>query len=252
MRMRFKYIIVWRGYEIPVIGVIIFLIAAIWASGMVLAPLTLPSDSVNDLTGSVGAQDYEEITDDMNPYAKFYYEAGDFNCHTIKERSFFINGNQMPFCVRDVAIFLGLAFGLGLVLFKRIPLKMWWLIGGLIPIGVDGTVQLMTPYESNNVFRLITGLLAGLVTSLALGYVIYDASRAAEMKRAAASALPWEQEQMVEMNEGGEPKEYLSVEYQPKHIAVEDVAGEPIDHLNEEHQSKPNLVDDKVEESTED
>lgn len=153
---------------------------------MIIAPLTLPPNSVQDLTGKVGTIENEEITKDMNPYAKHYYQAGDFNCHTIKERSFFINGNQMPFCVRDVAIFFGLAIGLGLVLFMRIPLKWWWIIGGLIPIGLDGGLQLITSYESNNLFRLLTGGLAGLVTAFALGWVIYDISKSAEMKKSLA------------------------------------------------------------------
>ncbi|UCG68794.1 MAG: DUF2085 domain-containing protein, partial [Thermoplasmata archaeon] len=182
--MKFKWIISFKGFEIPTVGIIIFLVVTIWSLGMIIAPLTLPANSVKDLTGTVGEVENEDITKDMNLYAKHYYDAGDFNCHTIKERSFFINGNQMPFCVRDIAIFFGMALGLGIVLFIRIPLKWWWLIGGLVPIGLDGTVQLLTPYESNNLFRLLTGGLAGVVTTLALGWVIYDVSKAAEMKKA--------------------------------------------------------------------
>lgn len=191
--MGFKYILTFKGVEIPVITIIGFLIAFIWAFGMVLAPLTLPPNSVEDLSPDtedkedgrwgVGSMDNENITKDMNPYAKFYYEAGDSQCHQIKERSYFVNGNQMPFCVRDVAIFFGMALGLLIALFIRFELKLWWLIGGLIPIGVDGTVQLLTSYESNNIFRLLTGLIAGLVTTFALGYVFYDFSKAMEIKR---------------------------------------------------------------------
>lgn len=56
-------------------------------------------------------------------------------------------------------------------------------MGGLIPIGLDGGLQLLTSYESNNLFRLLTGGLAGIVTTLALGWVIYDMSKSTEMKR---------------------------------------------------------------------
>lgn len=207
--MRFKWIISLKGFEIPTIGIIIFLIVFIWSLGLIIAPLTLPPNSVQDLTGKVGTIENEEITKDMNPYAKHYYQAGDFNCHTIKERSFFINGNQMPFCVRDVAIFFGLAIGLGLVLFIRIPLKWWWIIGGLIPIGLDGGLQLITSYESNNLFRLLTGGLAGLVTAFALGWVIYDISKSAEMKRSLASKSQKE----VESYPNFDDKETLSEEF---------------------------------------
>jgi uncharacterized membrane protein len=203
--MKFKWVIKWNGFEIPTVGIIIFLVAAIWSSGLIIAPLTLPPNSVQDLTGTVGKVENSDITKDMNPYAKHYYEAGDFNCHTIKERSFFINGNQMPFCVRDVAIFFGMVIGLGIALFIIIPLKWWWLIGGLVPIGLDGGLQLVTSYESNNLFRLLTGGLAGLVTALALGYVVYDVSKMGMMKRALA------QEPQME----GEKREDIVLEKAP-------------------------------------
>jgi uncharacterized membrane protein len=181
--MKFKWIIKFKKYEIPVIGIIIFLIITIWSLGMILAPLTLPPNSVEDLTGTVGPVENANITGNMNSYARFYYQAGDVNCHTKVERSFFINGNQMPFCARDVAIFFGMVIGMGIVLFVRFPIKLWWIVGGLVPIGLDGGLQLITSYESNNLFRVITGTLAGAVTMLALGYVIYDVSKDMQLKR---------------------------------------------------------------------
>lgn len=190
--MSFKYILIIKGLEIPVITFIAFSIVFIWAIGMVIAPLTLPPNSVADLSPDeedksdnrwgVGSIDNEDITKDMNPYAKFYYDAGDSQCHQIKERSYFINGNQMPFCVRDVAIFFGMALGMGILLFVRFPIKLWWIIAGLIPIGLDGGLQLVTSYESNNIFRVLTGGLAGVVTMFALGFVLYDISKDAQMR----------------------------------------------------------------------
>jgi uncharacterized membrane protein len=38
----------------------------------------------------------------------------------------------------------------------------------LLPIGLDGTIQLVTEYESTNPKRVITGLIAGIVTGIAL------------------------------------------------------------------------------------
>ncbi len=181
-----RYMIPWiikvKKFEVPLVGIIIFVIITIWSLGMIIAPLTLPPNSVNDLTGTVGPVDNLDQTEDMNGYARFYYQAGDTNCHTIKERSFFINGNQMPFCARDVAIFFGMALGMGIVLFVRFPIKLWWVIGGLIPIGLDGGLQLVTSYESNNLFRVLTGGLAGVITMLALGFVVYDISKDAQLR----------------------------------------------------------------------
>ena len=192
MQMKFKWIIEWRGLKIPTAGIIIFGVSLFFSAGMILAPLTLPADSISDLTGKVGTVENADITEDMNPYAKYFYDAGDSNCHTKSERSFFINGNQMPFCARDVGIFFGITLGLLLTLFIRIELKWWWLIYGLVPIALDGGVQLLSSsfginvlgyaYESINLLRILTGGLAGIVTSLALGWVIYDVSQVANMR----------------------------------------------------------------------
>lgn len=186
--MKIKWMFKLRGIEIPLITLIIFSIALFWALGMIIAPLTLPPNSVTDLSpelkkgGGVGSIDNSEITKDMNPYAKFFYERGDMDCHTLKERSLFINGNQMPYCTRDAGLFFGLALGLGITLFIRFTIKIWWLILGIVPLGVDGTIQLVTTYESNNILRLTTGGLAGVVITIALGWVLYDLSKALELK----------------------------------------------------------------------
>jgi uncharacterized membrane protein len=41
-------------------------------------------------------------------------------------------------------------------------------IAALLPIGLDGTIQLLTDYESTNPKRLITGLIAGVATGIAI------------------------------------------------------------------------------------
>ena len=38
----------------------------------------------------------------------------------------------------------------------------------VLPIGLDGTIQLFTDYESTNPKRIITGLIAGIATGIAL------------------------------------------------------------------------------------
>ncbi len=43
---------------------------------------------------------------------------------------------------------------------------------GIAPMGIDGTVQLLTAYESNNFLRVVTGISAGTVLALFLGYII--------------------------------------------------------------------------------
>ncbi len=74
----------------------------------------------------------------------------------------------MPFCARDVGIFAGLALGFIGSLGRRVELTLPIVILCLLPIGLDGTIQLVTDYESTNPKRIITGLIAGIATGIAL------------------------------------------------------------------------------------
>ena len=74
----------------------------------------------------------------------------------------------MSFCARDTGIFLGLVIGFMYASRKRTVLTLPLVIAALIPIGLDGTIQLLTDYESTNPKRLITGLIAGTITGVAI------------------------------------------------------------------------------------
>ena len=67
-----------------------------------------------------------------------------------------------------IGIFLGLVLGFVYASRKRIVLTLPLVVAALIPIGLDGTIQLLTDYESTNPKRLITGLIAGVVTGFAI------------------------------------------------------------------------------------
>lgn len=185
---------------------------------MFLAPLTLENGSVPKLSGRANALDYmsvdgsfswgnQQTTDlggighnqeeygyfswsELNPYAAMIYAFGDLNCHQKSERSWEINGNQMPVCTRDLGIFLGI-FIIGLIwtrfghnrwtikdsMFSIFPDKrldsiyeknqrnfLFWGIGGLsiLPILLDGGIQAISDYESDTLRRIITGALFGM------------------------------------------------------------------------------------------
>jgi len=130
--------------------------------------MLVPSGSVTDLSGRVLVLDNMDAYRDMNPLSKTIYILGDYNCHQIKERSLFINDNQMPFCSRDVGIFIGLLAGAVIALFVLIRIKITMLLIGFIPFAVDGAVQLITDYESTNVLRIVTGALVGSMFALFL------------------------------------------------------------------------------------
>tara|TARA_B100001996_G_scaffold286799_1_gene227030 strand:- start:2289 stop:3044 length:756 start_codon:yes stop_codon:yes gene_type:complete len=184
-----------------------------------LVPAYLPSNTVPELSGRANSIDYFDDDSwgntqqgevngvghnqsehgyfswsELDPYAGFIYAFGDLNCHNKADRSWVINGNQMPVCVRDVGIFLGLAIG-GFI-FSRRGLNRWTIRDSLfsifpdpklekiyrnnyrnrlfifliavsvLPMALDGFTQMLTDYESNAFMRLITGTPFGLFLGL--------------------------------------------------------------------------------------
>jgi uncharacterized membrane protein len=68
---------------------------------------------------------------------------------------------------------MGLAVASGVVTFVRYKIYPPLVLAGLVPIGIDGGLQLVTDYESNNILRLATGLLAGAALALLLAHFIF-------------------------------------------------------------------------------
>lgn len=156
----------------PVV-LLMFALTSVWAALVILSPMMVPADTLTDLSGRVGFHDNDMLFDDLSPVPHAIYWIGDAECHQLAERSLFINGNQMPFCARDLGLFIGLAAGSGLATFVRLKMNPVLMLLGLVPIGVDGGLQLVTEYESNNVLRVATGLLAGIVLSLLLAHFMF-------------------------------------------------------------------------------
>lgn len=197
------------------VGLWIFYICGFFFVSFFIAPLILAEGSVTNISGRANAFDFatsdgfgssgnseqslllhshadgtihthnEFAWTELDPYTGFIYAFGDLNCHNKHERSWEINGNQMPVCTRDIGIFLGLAIG-GFV-FSRRGYNRWtikdtclsiipdnwlekiyrgnhrtiaWIGFGMLfctPLIVDGFTQLLTDYESNNFTRPLTG-----------------------------------------------------------------------------------------------
>lgn len=84
-----------------------------------------------------------------------------FWCHRRPERSFFYKGRQFPVCARCTGIFAGYLVGGYVVL----AVSGTHPLAGLLcmaPLAIDGGVQLYTAYESTNLRRFFTGILAGI------------------------------------------------------------------------------------------
>ena len=156
---------------------VVFAVTLFWAMAVTITPYLEPTGTIGfDDEGVVGEHEHAgQVRNMSTSFAKWVYNGGDGACHQRASRSFFLNGNQMPYCARCTAIFTGLAVGMTVVLFIFIDdIKWWLLVIGFVPLGIDGTVQLVTTYESNNILRLVTGMLAGIVTSILIGFIIEE------------------------------------------------------------------------------
>ena len=203
------------------IGLWILGVAGFFLTSFFLAPLTVSSDTINSLSGRANVFDYatkdgwgswgnKQLANDndrvdakifawseINPYAAVIYAFGDLNCHNKHERSWNLNGNQLPVCTRNIGIFLGAALA-GIFFFRR-GLNRWtirdtmlstlptitqeWIYSNnqrnlivcslaaicILPLVLDGGIQALTSYESTHLLRLITGLPFGFFIMLLFG-----------------------------------------------------------------------------------
>jgi uncharacterized membrane protein len=158
---------------------VIFIFYIIWVGLLILAPFMIPAGAMSDLSGVVGYSDNGEIINGLSFPWNGIYSLGDILCHQKAERSLFLNGNEMPFCSRCTAIWLGIAIGLGIMVFFTIDLNEKFflaIIASFVPLGVDGVGQMLGFWESTNVIRMLTGFPAGVVCGVALG-IIFDEIR---------------------------------------------------------------------------
>ena len=164
-----------RREKVSKILFFIFVLSFIWSVLQIISPLSLQEDTVQNLTGQTAVVDNKYLTDTLPFPVNGIYAIGDRLCHQIDSRSFFINGNQMPFCSRCTAIFFGITLGLLIISIFKIPLDdrlVLIIILSILPIGVDGIGQLLNFWESNNILRIISGLLIGTTCGIAIGIII--------------------------------------------------------------------------------
>jgi len=156
---------------------LIFILFTLLTVLILISPLLVPKDTLNDLSGRVGFIDNSDQYDDLSIIPRAIYLFGDIECHQIASRSYFLNENQLPICSRDVGILLGISIGASVVAYRRTVITPFLLILGLIPVGLDGGFQSLTSYESTNTVRLITGAIAGVTISLLFSWVYHEVNR---------------------------------------------------------------------------
>jgi len=81
-------------------------------------------------------------------------------CHQKPERSFFMRGYQLPLCARCTGVLIGYIISM-LLLFLEYSIPYLICVLFLVPLILDGGIQLLYNLMSNNIRRLITGVLFG-------------------------------------------------------------------------------------------
>ncbi|MEW5759423.1 MAG: DUF2085 domain-containing protein [Candidatus Thermoplasmatota archaeon] len=174
---------------------IVLFISLFWAISIFVSPFLIPSGSVRGLDGYANSIDYSDLWDNMPLFPRIIYTIGDFNCHQKEDRTFIINEDQMPVCTRDTGVFTAIPIGLFLALFIRVgddflstflnifPKKIRGVRNKstivfliiflfILPIAIDGGLQFFMDYESTNIKRVITGMLAGFIGGYLIGVML--------------------------------------------------------------------------------
>jgi uncharacterized membrane protein len=163
--------IIWIGF---------WLVSSVLVLPQFIVPLALP-------TGTI----HLPAVDTPNEPVLWPYAVGASFCHQRSDRSFTLNGNQLPVCERCLAIEIGIVIAscaavvvqpkggffsaLGAFLPSRLRSQPAILAVGLalmLPMAIDGSLQLITTYISATPQRLATGFLFGIgYIGLAIGCV---------------------------------------------------------------------------------
>ncbi len=84
-----------------------------------------------------------------------------WGCHQKPERSFFISGYQFPLCARCTGILIGYLCSAVLLIFGYVINYLLCFLF-LVPLVLDGGIQLLFNILSNNTRRFTTGIIFGI------------------------------------------------------------------------------------------
>lgn len=103
-----------------------------------------------------------------------------FICHRKPERSFKYKDKYFPVCARCTGFYLGILVSFPIVFFllKYLQGIDLFILGItlLIPMFLDGITQFYKFRESNNILRLITGLIGGFGVTLLIFKIFLNLS----------------------------------------------------------------------------
>ena len=98
--------------RLRIIYLILLVPVSLTLGASVLIPMVYPEGMLSDLDGIVGAVDHASLWTSMDPFSGTLYCVGDSTCHQMSTRTFILNENQMPFCIREISLIVGLFIGI--------------------------------------------------------------------------------------------------------------------------------------------
>lgn len=95
----------------PYLG-LLYLIAFIAVlSAVTVSPMLIEPGSAVNLDGRVGRMDHAVLWSEMGILPGSIYSMGDYLCHQMGDRSLWINGSQLPICIREYVLLIGATVG---------------------------------------------------------------------------------------------------------------------------------------------
>ena len=92
-------------------------------------------------------------------------------CHQMADRSFSYKGYQFPVCARCTGIIIGEIIAIIAMLFTlKIDLLYSFVL--VVPLAIDGGIQYINLVQSNNIRRVVTGVLAGFGLTYVYAYFL--------------------------------------------------------------------------------
>ena len=80
-------------------------------------------------------------------------------CHQLPDRSFKMNGKQLPVCARCTGVMAGNIAALIMFFIYAIPIQTC--VAGCVAMFIDWLIQYINVRQSTNIRRLITGIIGG-------------------------------------------------------------------------------------------
>ena len=81
-------------------------------------------------------------------------------CHQMPDRSFSYKGYQFPLCARCTGVVFGEVLSIVAIL-CAIKIDLIYAFVLVVPLAIDGGLQYIKILQSNNIRRVLTGVLAG-------------------------------------------------------------------------------------------